>query len=255
LLRRGLPRAVLSDNGTAMCVEEITEALARLGILHETTLAFSPYMNAKIETLWTTVEGQLMAMLESVADLTLEFLNEATQAWAEFGYNRAIHSEIGETPLARWAAGPDVLRPSPDGAALRLTFARTERRAQRRSDGTVVIDARRFEVPNAFRHLNRVLVRYARWDLSQVYLVDEHSGQSSARLYPLDKSANANGIRRPLGPVATRGAQRADAAVTPATGIAPLLENLMAQQRATGLPPPYLPQAERPDNENEGENS
>ncbi len=118
----------------------------------------------KIETLWSTVEGQLMAMLESVTDLTLEFLNEATQAWAEFGYNRDIHSEIGSSPLARWAAGPDVLRPSPDGAPLRLNFARTERRAQRRSDGTVVIDARRFEVPNAFRHLDRVLVRYARWN-------------------------------------------------------------------------------------------
>lgn len=251
LLRRGLPRAGLSDNGTAMCAEEITEGLARLGILHETTLAFSPYQNAKIETLWSTVEGQLMAMLESVKDLTLEFLNEATQAWAQLGYNRAIHSEIGETPLARWAAGPDVLRPSPDGAALRLTFTRTERRTQRRSDGTVVIDARRFEVPNAFRHLDRVLVRYARWDLSQVHLVDEHSGQINARLYPLDKTANANGIRRPLEPVATRVAQRADAAVTPATGIAPLLGNLMAQQRATGLPPPYLPKDEVSDNEGE----
>ena len=254
LLRRGLPRSVLSDNGTAMCAEEITEGLARLGVMHETTLAFSPYMNAKIEVLWSSVEGQLMAMLESVADLTLEFLNEATQAWAEFGYNRAVHSEIGSSPLARWAAGPQVLRPSPDSAALRLTFARTERRAQRRSDGTVVIDARRFEVPNAFRHLDRVLVRYARWDLSQVHLVDEHSGQLSARLYPLDKSANANGIRRLLGPVATRGAEPANVAVTPATGIAPLLENLMRQQRATGLPPPYLPQVERPDTENEGEN-
>ena len=251
LLRRGLSRAVLSDNGTAMCAEEITEGLARLSISHDTTLAFSPYMNAKIEVLWSTVEGQLMAMLESVEDLTLEFLNEATQAWAEFGYNRTIHSEIGETPLARWAAGPDVLRPSPDGAALRLAFARTERRAQRRSDGTVVIDARRFEVPNAFRHLDRVLVRYARWDLSQVHLVDEHNGQISARLYPLDKSANANGIRRPLEPVATRAAEPSAAAVTPAMGIAPLLKNLMTQQRATGLPPPYLPQPERPDEEGE----
>jgi len=251
LLRRGLPRAVLSDNGTAMCAEEIIEGLARLGIMHETTLAFSPYQNAKIETLWSTVEGQLMAMLESVADLTLEFLNEATQAWAEFGYNRVIHSEIGETPLARWAAGPDVLRPSPDSAALRLTFARTERRAQRRSDGTVVIDALRFEVPNAFRHLDRVLVRYARWDLRQVHLVDEHSGLPCARLYPLDKTANANGIRRPLEPLATRAAADSSAAVKPATGIAPLLKKLLAQQADTGLPPPYLPKDELTDNEGE----
>jgi len=96
-------------------------------------------------------------------------------------------------------------------------------------------------------------VRYARWDLSQVHLVDEHSGQVSARLYPLDKAANANGIRRPLEPVATRGAAGSGAHVAPATGIAPLLENLMAKQRATGLPPPYLPQVARPDNEHEGE--
>ena len=162
--------------------------------------------------------------------------------------DRAVIAELGP------GLGPDVLRPSPDGAALRLTFARTERRTQRRSDGTVVIDAHRFEVPNAFRHLDRVLVRYARWDLSQVHLVDEHSGQISARLYPLDKAANANGIRRPLEPVATRDAAGSGAHVTPATGIAPLLQNLMTKQRATGLPPPYLRQVERPDTDYEGEN-
>jgi len=235
LLRRGLPRSGLSDNGTAMCAEEITEGLARLGILHETTLAFSPYMNAKIETLWSSVEGQLMAMLESVKDLTLEFLNEATQAWAEFGYNRGIHSETGQTPLARWLAGPDVTRPSPDGAALRLAFARTERRTQRRSDGTVAIDAHRFEVPNAFRHLERLLVRYARWDLSQVHLVDEHN----------------SGMRRPLDPLATCATVSEAVAVKPVTGIAPLLAQLMSQQAATGLPPPYLPKDELTDNEGE----
>ena len=95
------------------------------------------------------------------------------------------------------------------------------------------------------------MVRYARWDLCQVHLVDERSGRSAlCRLYPLDKTANASGMRRPLEPVATR--RRAVERVTPATGIAPLLANLMTQQRATGLPPPYLPQDERPD---EGEDT
>ena len=220
-MRRGLPRAGLSDNGKAMTAGEITEGLARLSVIHEKTLDYSPYMNGKIEHLWYQVEGRLMAMLEGVPDLTLEFLNEATQAWIEFEYNRKIHSEIGQTPLARWTAGPEVMRPSPDSAALRRAFTRTERRTQRRSDGTVVIDTRRFEVPNAFRHLDRLLVRYASWDLTQVHLVDEHTGEVCARLYPLDKTENAKGVRRPLEPLANRASR------TPPTGIAPLLGGIL----------------------------
>ena len=44
IMKRGLPRSGLSDNGAAMLAAEIAEGLARLGVLHETTLAFSPYM-------------------------------------------------------------------------------------------------------------------------------------------------------------------------------------------------------------------
>jgi hypothetical protein len=38
LLKRALPRALMSDNGSAMLATETTQGLARLGILHETTL-------------------------------------------------------------------------------------------------------------------------------------------------------------------------------------------------------------------------
>jgi hypothetical protein len=46
------------------------------------------------------VEGRLVAMLEHVPDLTLAFLNEATQAWVEHEYNRSVHSEIGAMAFA-----------------------------------------------------------------------------------------------------------------------------------------------------------
>jgi transposase InsO family protein len=45
--KRGLPRAAMSDNGAAMTATEITEGLSRLGILHQTTLPYSPYANAR----------------------------------------------------------------------------------------------------------------------------------------------------------------------------------------------------------------
>ena len=145
-----------------MLAAEITEGLARLGIVHHTTLAYSAYQNGKAEALWGSVEGRLMAMLEDVADLTLASLNEATQAWCEHEYNRTVHAEIGQMPLARFLAGPEVLRPSPDSEALRLAFTRTDTaHAARRATERSSLEARRFEVPNRYRHLRRIAVRYA----------------------------------------------------------------------------------------------
>ena len=241
--KRGLPRSGLSDNGAAMTAAEITEGLTRLGVLHQTTLPYSPYQNAKQEAFWGPVEGRLIAMLEHVPDLTLAFLNEATQAWVEYEYNRKVHSEIGEAPITRFLAGPEVTRPCPDSDTLRFAFTRTDQRMQRKSDGTVVIAGRRFEVPNRYRHLSRVEVRYAGWDLGLVHLVDECTGKVLARLYPQDKVQNASGLRRSLDPISAGPIPTEPAPAPPAaaTGIAPLLARLIDQQAATGLPPPYLP--------------
>ena len=59
--KRALPRAVMSDNGSAMVATETTEGLARLGILHETTLPYAPFQNGKQESFWNGVEGTALA--------------------------------------------------------------------------------------------------------------------------------------------------------------------------------------------------
>ena len=237
--KRGLPRGLLTDNGAAMVAGETRQGLARLGILHETTLPYSPYQNAKQEVFWAQVEGRLMAMLEGESELTLGLLNEATQAWVEMEYNRKIHSEIGQTPLSRMLEGPDVSRPSPSSDELRKAFMCEVARTQRRSDGTFSLAGVRFEIPSRYRHLQKLTVRYAEWDLASVFLVDERTGTLLCPLYPLDREANSDGQRRTRGPLA--GSHAPDAQATPA-GIAPLLKQLMAQYAATGLPPAYVPQ-------------
>ena len=100
--KRGLPRALLTDNGAAMVSDEFTEGLLSLGIVHEKTLPYSPHQNGKQERLWATMEGRLMEMLEHV-ELTLDFLNEATQAWMEIEYNRAVHRELAMSPVERFS--------------------------------------------------------------------------------------------------------------------------------------------------------
>jgi len=236
--KRGLSRALLTDNGGPMTAAETREGLLRLGITHTTTLPYSPYQNAKQEIFWAQVEGRLLAMLEGIAaDLRLELLNEATQAWIELEYHRKPHAETGETPLARFLAGPDVLRPSPSTDALRAAFTTEQIRAQRRSDGTIMVAGVRFEVPARFAHLPRLAIRYARWDLSTVLVCEGRTGTVVGHLYPLDKTRNADAVRRPLTP-----AGRVPS--VPAARVAPLLDSLLRQYRATGLPPAYLPKDE-----------
>ena len=46
-MKRGLPRALMSDNGSAMTAGEVEEGLHRLGIVHVTTLAYAPYQKSK----------------------------------------------------------------------------------------------------------------------------------------------------------------------------------------------------------------
>ncbi|OFW23420.1 MAG: integrase [Acidobacteria bacterium RIFCSPLOWO2_02_FULL_65_29] len=238
--KRGLARACLTDNGSPMTAAETREGLARLGVVHETTLPYSPYQNAKQEVFWAQVEGRLLAMLEGVAgELRLDLLNEATQAWVELEYHHTRHSETKQTPIARFLAGPEVLRPSPAPGALRAAFTTEQTRAQRRSDGTVTVEGVRFEVPARFAHLPRLSLRYARWDLSAVLLCETRTGAVLATLYPLDKTRNADAVRRPLTP---------PPGLTPpaSAGVAPLLAQLLRQYRATGLPPAYLPKDEPP---------
>jgi len=239
LQKRALPRALMSDNGSAMISAEFTQGLERLSILHQPTLPYSPYQNAKQEVFWAQVEGRLMAMLEGESELTLSFLNNATIAWIEFEYHRKVHSEIAATPLDRYLNGKNVGRDCPEMLVLKHAFCEEVKRRQRRSDGTLTINGCRFEIPSQYRHLENLTVRYARWDLSSAILIDPHSNSFLTTLYPQDKSKNADSVRRTL--VRDNTPQHD----TPPTGIAPLLKDLMAQYSATGFPPAYLSTKEK----------
>jgi putative transposase len=244
--KRGLPRALLTDNGSAMVAEEVTEGLLRLGIVHERTLPYSPYQNGKQEVFWGRLEGRLLKMLDSVAELTLELLNKTTQAWVEIEYNRVVHRETSCSPVARFERAPDVLRSSPSSESLRDRFRLETKRSQRQSDGTISLEGVRFEIPARYRHFRAVTVRYARWDLGRVDLVDERSGLILAPIYPLDKSANADGRRAVIEPSGT-DVPPEDRRRT-AGELPPLLKRILQEYSATGMPPAYLPKTPRSQN-------
>lgn len=238
--KRQLPRSILMDNGSAMIAGETEQGLARLSILCEHTLAYTPCQNGKQEVFWSQIEGRLLPMLEGVIDLTLEQLNEATLAWIEMEYNRKVHSETDQTPLYRYLNDKDVGQPCPSSEKLQLAFTTEVKRTQRRSDGTLSLEGIRYEIPSRYGHLDKLGVRYAAWDLSAVYLSDPKTGAILCRLYPLDKAKNAEGVRAPKIPVI------ASPAPISSPGIAPLLQKIIRQYATTGMPPAYLPKPQNP---------
>lgn len=240
LQKRGLPRALMTDNGSAMKAAETQQGLKRLGILHCLTLPKTPEQNGKQEHFWTQIDSRLLPMLEGVPNLTLKLLNEATQAWVEGEYNQRRHSETEQTPYERFVGKETISRTCPDAEVLRQAFRVQETRRQRSSDNTISIEGRRFQLPSRFRCLQRVTARFCRWDLSSAALVDPNTEQELCTIYPVDYQQNAEQARRELQPTGDP--------LTPITesnpresGVAPLLQHLMADYAATGIPFAYLP--------------
>lgn len=234
-MKRGLPRALMTDNGAAMLAEETRNGLFRLAIDHKTTLPYSPYQNGKQECFWGQLESRLVELLRSVEDLSLSFINQAACAWVEQDYHRKHHTEINTTPLQRMLSGNHVSRPAPDADFLRLAFSRRIVRAPRRGDATVVVEGIRYELPARFGHMNQVVLRAPGWDKSQMTLVDPNTEAPLARLLPQDKTKNASGMRKIIGTDTPSGSDVSQPSM-PA-----LLRSWLADYAATGLPPAYLP--------------
>jgi len=175
-------------------------------------------------------------MISNVENLSLDFLNRASQAWVEQEYNRAKNEEMKSSPIKQYIEVKDVSRPSPDVETFHFSFTRPETRKQRKTDGTIKIKGVRFEIPSRFRHIQKLRVRYQSWDLSKAYLVDSRTDEKLATIYPQDKTKNASGQRRVLEVM-----QETLSETNNADPIPPLLKKIMADYAATGLPPAYLP--------------
>lgn len=238
ILKRGRPWTIMTDNGSAMTACEFTQGVSRMGSNHTTTLPYSAYQNGKTERFWGILEGRLMAMLKGMDEISLDFLNNATQAWVEQEYNRSVNEETKATPLDRFLNSQDVSRKPPSWQELKHMFRMDETRNQRQKDGTVSIEGKRFEIPSQYRHMKHLIVRYARFDLSLVHLVDK-KGKELCRIHPLDKLGNANGQRKSIHPETL-----SEIIVETGNQIPPLLEKLMADFSETGIPSPYLPKEE-----------
>ena len=245
VLKRGLPRGFYTDCGSAMRAAEFVTGLTDLSVLQKKTMTYSPWQNGKQESFWQPLEGRLMKMIPKGNGLTLELLNRLTQAWVEQEYQVTAHRETGVAPMTRFLEGTSVLREAPPFEDLRRAFRIHVTRTQRQTDGTVTLEGVRFEIPTPYRHIEDLLLRYARWDLSEAEILCPQTRKPLASIRPLNKLANASGIRREIEP-ASLGEETIPVAGNGTDesidhNLPPLLERLLREYDETFRAPGYMP--------------
>jgi putative transposase len=110
---RGVPASCYVDNGSAFVDAWLLRACGKLGIRLVHSTPHRPQGRGKIERFFRTVRDQFLV---EVADTSAAELAESGQspaaallelnglftAWVESVYHHQVHSETGQSPLARW---------------------------------------------------------------------------------------------------------------------------------------------------------
>jgi len=146
LLARGVPKAIYVDNGSAFVSRQLLRAMASLGIRLVHSKPGRPEGRGKIERYFETVRMQFLVEIEASPPASLEELNRLFSAWVETVYHRRVHSETGETPIARLLAGTALVIPSPE--AVHEAFLWSEMRTVTKV-ATVSLHGNVFEVDAA----------------------------------------------------------------------------------------------------------
>jgi putative transposase len=146
VLRRGIPKRLYVDNGSAFRSHQLELVCAKLGITLIHARPYHPEGKGKQERWFRTVRLQLLSRLEPADTRSLDALNRRLWAWVEGEYHHSPHRGLGgQTPLDAWAeraAGVEYVGARTDIEEL---FLFEERRKVQR-DRTVSLHGIVFEV-------------------------------------------------------------------------------------------------------------
>jgi len=184
LASRGVPESAYVDNGSAFVDAWLLRACAVLGIKLVHSRPGRPQGRGKIERFFRTVRDQFLVEIAGrdagTAVTDLAELNRLFSAWVQVGYHRMVHSETGQPPLARWAAGvPDPL-PLPSPAQLHEAFLWSERRTVKKT-ATVTLHGNLYQVDPSLVRCTVELV-FDPFDLTDIDV--RHKGKPAGKAVP-----------------------------------------------------------------------
>lgn len=186
LRKRGLPRKLYVDNGSAFRSRQLEFTTAALGIALVHAKPYQPQGKGKIERFFKTVRSQF---LTAFTGETFEAINRAFEAWLADHYHQRSHTSTGQSPFKRFTSRMQCLRRAPEN--LSDYFRKTVRRRVNK-DRSLVVERRLFEAPVALIG-KRVEVLYHEHTPEQVEV--RCNGQSYGFLRQMDVHVNSR-VRR-----------------------------------------------------------
>jgi transposase InsO family protein len=142
LLKRGLPRKLYVDNGSAYRAKHLEHVCASLAIALVHAKPYQPQGKGKIERFFRRVRQQFLPTI--TLPISLDMLNEQFELWLRQNYHSKRHSAIGTTPAERFTAQMQCIRCAPDNLS---DHFRSIARRKVAKDRTVTLNGNLFEAP------------------------------------------------------------------------------------------------------------
>src|SRR6266851_6814133 len=148
----GIPSVLYCDNGSAFIDSSLERACAVLGMKLTHSAPSRPMGRGKIERVFGVIQQQFLVEISGDPDggsparhpaASLEELNGLLAAWLRAEYHARPHSETGQAPAARLAAGGEPALPDP--ALLKEAFSWSVIR-QVRKTATVSVEGNVYSV-------------------------------------------------------------------------------------------------------------
>jgi hypothetical protein len=205
VLKRGLPKKLVIDNGPAYRSGNLQGICARLGIHLVYCRPYAPEGKGKLERWHRTLRAQFLSEVDFAQVRDLGDLNARLWAWIEQLYHRTPHGALnGHTPLERYQQDLPHIRPlGALGGRLDAIFHHRLTRTVRK-DGTVSYQGEHFEVP--YELCGRAVVLVLDPHLGRVLGVEDEQGNSLGEATPLDRVANTQRRRHKPRPTTTPNA-------------------------------------------------
>ena len=191
LLRRGMPKRLVIDNGAAYRAHSLQGICARLSIQLIYCRPYAPEGKGKLERWHRTLRDQFLTELHPQKIYSLDELNSLLWAWIDQLYHPTPHSSLdGKSPLAVWQSYLEFITPLGTYAhQLDALFYHRIKRTVRK-DGTISYAGKFFEVPHCLSQ-KTIIVVIEPHHKQALYIEDEH-GKRIGEVTPLDMQANRN---------------------------------------------------------------